>query len=113
MVDWGNLAAGPCYPEAIDYTGFVGQLTGYLIKEMRLDKIHVIGFSLGAHIAAVAGQMNGGRVLRVTGNIFMKYTNLQQILIIEYSNFSMWFDVKKIPISFSAFTSHFKGGFKV
>lgn len=67
MVDWQRLAAAPCYPVAVDYTAFVGQLTGYLIKEMRLDKIHIIGFSLGAYVAATAGRMNGGKVFRITG----------------------------------------------
>lgn len=67
MVDWQNLAAAPCYPVALDYTAFVGQLTGYLIKEMRLDKIHIIGYSLGVHVAVTAGIMNGGKILRMTG----------------------------------------------
>lgn len=68
MVDWKNLSAAPCYPVAVDYTTFVGQLTGYLIKEINLDKTHVIGFSLGTHVAATAGRMCGGKILRITGS---------------------------------------------
>lgn len=67
MVDWQRLAAAPCYPVAVDYTTFVGQLTGYLIKELSLSTIHIIGFSLGAHVAATAGRMCAGKVLRITG----------------------------------------------
>lgn len=67
MVDWQTLAAAPCYPVAADYTAFVGQLTGYLLKEMYSIRTHIIGFSLGAHVAAIAGKMNGGKLLRMTG----------------------------------------------
>lgn len=67
MVDWEVLAAPPCYPEAVDYTEFVGQLTGYKIKEILPEKTHVIGYSLGAHIAGVAGQINNKKIARITG----------------------------------------------
>lgn len=74
MVDWESLAAGPCYPVAADYTTFVGQLTGYVLKEMTLNKTHIIGFSLGAHVAAVAGRINGGKAMRITGGATEKTT---------------------------------------
>lgn len=67
MVDWETLAASPCYPEAVDYTEFVGQLTGYKIKEIRPEKTHVIGYSLGAHVAGIAGQINAKKIARITG----------------------------------------------
>lgn len=70
MVNWSVLASPPCYPQAADYTEFVGQLTGYMIKEMGAEKTHIIGFSLGAHVAAVAGRINGGKILRITGKAF-------------------------------------------
>lgn len=67
MVNWKNLAESPCYPAAVDFTEFVGQLTGYMIKENLPQKTHIIGFSLGAHIAGVAGQINSGKINRITG----------------------------------------------
>ncbi|KAF5274258.1 hypothetical protein FQR65_LT04376 [Abscondita terminalis] len=67
MVDWHNLSMSFCYPIVADYTEFVGQLTGYLLAKLPAKKVHVIGFSLGAHVAAIGAEMQNPKVLRITG----------------------------------------------
>lgn len=67
MVNWENLSSTSCYPIAADYTGFVGQLTGYLVERLVPEKVHIIGFSLGAHVGGFAGQMQSKKVIRITG----------------------------------------------
>ncbi|KAF5302397.1 hypothetical protein FQA39_LY10436 [Lamprigera yunnana] len=67
MVDWEFLSRAFCYPIVVDYMGFVGQLTGYLLAKLPLEKVHIIGFSLGAHVAGVGAQMQNSSLLRITG----------------------------------------------
>ncbi|KAK4886619.1 hypothetical protein RN001_002890 [Aquatica leii] len=67
MVDWHNLSMSFCYPIVSDYTEFVGQLTGYLLAKLPAKKVHIVGFSLGAHVAGIGAQMQKTKVLRVTG----------------------------------------------
>lgn len=69
MVDWKDLAKAPCYPVAADNAEFVGQLTGYALEGINPATTHLIGYSLGAHVAAIAARVNGGRILRVTGEV--------------------------------------------
>ncbi|XP_031341559.1 pancreatic lipase-related protein 2-like isoform X2 [Photinus pyralis] len=44
-----------------------GQITGYLMAKLIPEKTHVIGFSLGAHVAGIGAQMQSAKVLRITG----------------------------------------------
>ncbi|KAB0799766.1 hypothetical protein PPYR_07646 [Photinus pyralis] len=67
MVNWENLSTPFCYPIVADYTNFVGQITGYLMAKLIPEKTHVIGFSLGAHVAGIGAQMQSAKVLRITG----------------------------------------------
>ncbi|XP_059470065.1 lipase member H-like isoform X2 [Neocloeon triangulifer] len=73
-VDWQKLAAGPWYLSAANNVRPVGMALAQLIdrlvniKAIRLDTLHLIGFSLGAHVTAVAAKyMTVGRVPRITG----------------------------------------------
>jgi len=71
-VDWGKLAGGINYIRASDCTTPVGELTGQLINFLveqgsDLKNFHVIGFSLGAHVAGKAGATVKGLLPRVTG----------------------------------------------
>jgi len=73
-VDWAVLAAGPNYNAAVRNTRPVGQHIADLIEFLvrvgnaRLVDFHLIGHSLGAHVAGFAGSsIRTGRVARITG----------------------------------------------
>ncbi|XP_054260508.1 uncharacterized protein LOC128985151 [Macrosteles quadrilineatus] len=74
-VDWGRLALLPCYPSATLNTIEVGRCLGELLLRMSPthppSQLHIIGFSLGAHIAAFTANYvqahSGQRVARITG----------------------------------------------
>ncbi|KAJ8669677.1 hypothetical protein QAD02_000936 [Eretmocerus hayati] len=54
-VDWSRLAAGPCYPLAVGNVPHVGKCVAQMVQRLRevhAEDIHVIGFSLGAHVPA-------------------------------------------------------------
>jgi len=76
-VDWERGAAGPSYSQAVANTELVGRQTGLLLVDMmalgvKPSDIHMVGFSLGAHVAACAAHIlfNRSRVKvgRITGN---------------------------------------------
>ncbi|CAG9760473.1 unnamed protein product [Ceutorhynchus assimilis] len=53
VIDWSPLNQSPCYPAAVWNARHVGTCVAQLIdriKDMGAEDIHVIGFSLGAHI---------------------------------------------------------------
>lgn len=70
VVDWGKLARLPCYPSAVINTKQAGECTAALLtnlhkrerlrashgaaKRFQIKDTHVIGFSLGAHVAGFA-----------------------------------------------------------
>jgi len=71
-VDWGKLAKGINYVRAVSSSVIVGEFTGDLINFLVeqgsvLKNFHVIGFSLGAHVAGKAGATVNGLLPRVTG----------------------------------------------
>ncbi|KAK3932384.1 Lipase member I [Frankliniella fusca] len=71
-VQWANLARGPWYDVAVANTLSVAQhLYRFLLKveESGLDlmRVHIIGFSLGAHAAGITGSMLEQRLGRITG----------------------------------------------
>jgi len=71
-VDWQKLAGGINYMRAVSSSTIVGELTGQLINFLLeqgadLNNFHVIGFSLGAHVAGKAGATANGLVPRITG----------------------------------------------
>lgn len=75
LVDWQKGAAGPSYISAASNTQLVGRQLALLLMDMismGLDpsNVHIIGFSLGAHIAGYAGraiQKKKQKVGRITG----------------------------------------------
>lgn len=74
IVDWRKLASAPWYLTASKNTRLVGQTTAQLIDNlvqgagMKLESLHIIGHSLGAHTAGIAGKnIKSGRVERITG----------------------------------------------
>ena len=75
-VDWGKLAKGINYVRAVSSSVIVGEFTGDLINFLVeqgsvLKNFHVIGFSLGAHVAGKAGATVNGLLPRVTGNYYI------------------------------------------
>uniref|UniRef100_A0ABD2WYU5 phospholipase A1 n=1 Tax=Trichogramma kaykai TaxID=54128 RepID=A0ABD2WYU5_9HYME len=70
-VDWHRLAAGPCYPVAVHNVPHVGHCLAQLIERLRAagsEDLHVIGFSLGAHVPAfTANRLAPYKLPRVTG----------------------------------------------
>ena len=73
-VDWEELANNLNYYSSAANTQPVGNLTGYFINFLiaqgtNVNQFHVIGFSLGAHVAGKAGALVNGLIPRVTGTL--------------------------------------------
>ncbi|PSN55090.1 hypothetical protein C0J52_01899, partial [Blattella germanica] len=73
-VDWEKGASGPSYAQAVANTELVGRQVGLLLMDMlslgiKPAEIHMIGFSLGAHIAACASYLLQTRLLVKVGRI--------------------------------------------
>ncbi|XP_017892268.1 lipase member H-A-like [Ceratina calcarata] len=70
-VDWHRLATAPCYPLVVRNVPHVGDCLAQLIDRLRdvgAKDIHVIGFSLGAHVPAFsANVLRPYKISRITG----------------------------------------------
>lgn len=73
-VDWSESASWKAYPLPAYMTwqvgGIVARLIDSLVKKylVSLDNIHVIGHSLGSHVAGATGaQVQSGKIGRITG----------------------------------------------
>ncbi|PIO24603.1 hypothetical protein AB205_0197960, partial [Aquarana catesbeiana] len=72
VVDWLSRAQQH-YPVSAGYTQLVGQDVASFIDWMEeqlnypVDNIHILGYSLGAHAAGVAGSLTKNKVNRITG----------------------------------------------
>ncbi|XP_047366180.1 uncharacterized protein LOC124955601 isoform X2 [Vespa velutina] len=70
-IDWHRLAVGPCYPIAVYNVPHVGQCLAQLIRRLEFHgakDLHVIGFSLGAHVPAFsANYLKPYKLERITG----------------------------------------------
>lgn len=75
FIDWEKGAAGPSYALAAANTQLIGRQLALLLMDMitlstKPESIHIVGFSLGAHIAGFAGravQQRGIKIGRITG----------------------------------------------
>lgn len=72
-VDWSPLSATPWYPVARANVDVVGPRLAALLDWLvghgvYLGSVHLVGHSLGAHVAGVAGaNLRTGRVSRISG----------------------------------------------
>ncbi|CAG2066195.1 unnamed protein product, partial [Timema podura] len=73
-LDWSQLCPSPWYQVAVTNSVDAGKYLGSFIdllvgrKMTRLQDVHIIGHSLGAHVAGIAGgSVQSGKVGRVTG----------------------------------------------
>ncbi|XP_069505822.1 lipoprotein lipase isoform X1 [Ambystoma mexicanum] len=72
VVDWLSRAQQH-YPVAAGYTQLVGHDVAKFIDWMEenlnypVDNLHLLGYSLGAHVAGVAGSLTNKKVQRITG----------------------------------------------
>lgn len=83
-VDWEKGASGPSYSQAVANTELVGRQIGLLLIDMmtlgvRPSDIHIVGFSLGAHIAACASHILLTRLQVKVGRITGKFLNVCMI----------------------------------
>lgn len=75
VCDWSQLASSS-YTTAAAGAPSVGQhlgnFVGWLMRSFggNFNNVHLVGFSLGAHIVGVAGRNTGSTVGRVTGNLY-------------------------------------------
>nr|XP_060619648.1 lipoprotein lipase [Anolis sagrei ordinatus] len=72
VVDWLALASLH-YPVSAAYTKMVGKDVATFVNWMEeqfgysLDKVHLLGYSLGAHAAGIAGSLTDKKINRITG----------------------------------------------
>lgn len=74
LLNWAELAPFPWYRTAVENVKLVGQVLRNFIKlftqtgEILIQRLHIIGFSLGSHIASMAGKGLQGtaRIPRIT-----------------------------------------------
>ncbi|XP_059923439.1 lipoprotein lipase [Gadus macrocephalus] len=72
VVDW-LTRANQHYPTSAAYTKLVGadvaKFVTWIQNELQLpwDKIHLLGYSLGAHVAGIAGDLTKRQISRITG----------------------------------------------
>lgn len=77
LVDAKRLVAGPWYLTALQNTLPIGRYTARLIeylvsKGVNLSNIHLIGHSLGAHMAGNTGSsLKIGKIRRITGKFLI------------------------------------------
>lgn len=71
-VDWEAGATLPNYVRAAANTRLIGKQLAFLMKNLQehkrldLSRVHIIGFSLGAHVSGFAGSELAG-LRRITG----------------------------------------------
>jgi hypothetical protein len=87
-VDWQALASAPWYPSATLHFPLVARTLAKMLDRLvnvgaiKLETLHLLGFSLGAHVCgAAARHMTTGRVPRITGTInLLKFIFILHIL---------------------------------
>lgn len=87
-VDWSILCPGPCYPTAVYNTRHVGKCMAQLVNRIResgADDIHIVGFSLGAHVANyLANNLRPYKLPRISGK---RHTKLVRSFFFKFITF--------------------------
>lgn len=72
VVDWSTYA-GQRYSNAVNAVPSVGVALAEFIELLvfhgfvSLERLHLVGFNLGAHVIGFTGRRLGGQVARITG----------------------------------------------
>lgn len=102
VVDWGPLVQLPCYPTAVLNTWQAGKCTAQLLANLAglrmrgydVSRIHAIGFSLGAHVAAYASnelrQRLGKQFGRITGDDDCENSGMISAMTSTINVFQVW-----------------------
>lgn len=98
MIDWSLVAAGPCYPVVVGNLNYVGICTAQLINSIlnatalpKEKTFHLIGFSVGAHVAAyTANHLRPYKLSRITGT-FMVSLIWQHTYLLHINNLNFFF----------------------
>jgi Lipase len=83
VLDWRAYSNLPCYPSAVINTWQAGKCLAKVLQDVAtwtgtpgqfFNRLHIIGFSLGAHVAGFASSyLKPFRIGRITGTILMKW----------------------------------------
>jgi len=86
VLDWRAYSNMPCYPSAVINTWQAGRCTAQVLQEVAawtgapgqfFNRLHIIGFSLGAHVAGFASsEIKPVRIGRITGTKARTYIEL-------------------------------------
>lgn len=84
VVDWSTYA-GQRYNNAVNAVPSVGVALAEFIQilvgmnQVSLDRLHLVGFDLGAHVIGFTGRTLSGQVARITGMYYHNLTSSCQI----------------------------------
>lgn len=90
VLDWRRLALSN-YITAANGVPAVGRGLGQFLRFLNsvtgapFNRMHLVGFSLGAHLVGNAGRELGGRVARVTGKMIFLCNSMIEMNIIMLS----------------------------
>ena len=98
-VDWhsGHALAYDAYKIGVRNVPYAGkevaEMISFLIENSKIkyDNIHLIGFSLGAHVAGFTGKHHKGAIPRITGNMFVFFISLYINLFVSFVFFFTYF----------------------
>ncbi|XP_041358259.1 pancreatic lipase-related protein 2-like [Gigantopelta aegis] len=111
VVDWGNGAKFPDYPQAVANTRVVATEMRLIVEMMlkdgaKLSDVHFLGHSLGAHTSGYTGFLLSGQVGRISGMdpAEPNYGHLAEVVRLDKS------DAKFIDITHTNGAPIFSGG---
>lgn len=107
-MDWEALSSGPCYIAAVSNSRPAGVCVAQLVSRLRdagATNIHIIGFSLGAHVPNFAAvKLRPYKLSRITGKGRKIINNLNLIGFTKISLVLLYLSLSKF---FTTFTTSF------